>query len=142
MLGIPGPFTVGRFRMGALGANPSRRLRMGDYAGAQNLERIERWLDSSRTSVKQTLDRTNPVGYNDLSSVEKGTPPMRYTTLNRNEVLGTSRFIGTFETLDEARDYAKLQASRVRSFATYEVYHGTPKNPGDKVPDTFFRGVH
>lgn len=53
-----------------------------------------------------------------------------YTVGYVNEALQKGHWIGTFNTEDEARDYARDQASRSRSFVTYQVYRGTPKNPG------------
>lgn len=55
---------------------------------------------------------------------------MTYTVLVGNEALGTSRYVGTFESEAEAQAYATREAGRSRRFATFEVWTGKPRAPG------------
>lgn len=63
-----------------------------------------------------------------------------YTVLVYNEALGTSRFVGTWDDEEKARDYARLEASRSRVFTRWEVWTGTPRNPGSPTKFQSIRG--
>ena len=54
----------------------------------------------------------------------------KYTVLVSNSMLGTSRYVGTFEDKIAAEAYALEEAARSRKFASFEVWTGTPKQPG------------
>lgn len=54
----------------------------------------------------------------------------RYTVNVVNGMLGTARFVGTFDDKIAAETYALSEAARSRKFATYEVWTGTPSKPG------------
>ncbi len=66
----------------------------------------------------------------------------KFTTLQRNEALGSSRFVGAFDDRVTAQAYADAEASRSRKFATWEVWTGTPRAPGRPVLGTLVRGRH
>jgi len=53
-----------------------------------------------------------------------------YTVLIRNSALGTSWYRGTFHDRESAADYINSEASRSRSFVSYELWTGTPQKPG------------
>jgi len=67
---------------------------------------------------------------------------VKFTTLQRNEMLGRSHFVGTFDDQITAQAYADAEAARARKFATWEVWTGTPKAPGKPVLGTLVRGKH
>jgi hypothetical protein len=50
----------------------------------------------------------------------------RFTVLHRNEVLGTSSYSGTYETLEEAQESCRTFAKIRRNFATFQPHTGTP----------------
>ena len=54
----------------------------------------------------------------------------KYTVLVNNAMLGTSRYVGTFDDKIAAEAYALEEAARSRKFASFEVWTGTPKQPG------------
>lgn len=54
----------------------------------------------------------------------------KYTVLVSNAVLGTSKYVGTFDDKIAAEAYALAEAARTRKFASYEVWTGTQKQPG------------
>ena len=56
--------------------------------------------------------------------------PTKYTVNVVNSMLGTSRFVGTFDDKIAAETYAVGEAARARKFVTYEVWTGTPRQPG------------
>jgi len=58
------------------------------------------------------------------------TSPAKYTVHVANSMLGTSRFVGTFDDKIAAETYAVGEAARTRKFASYEVWTGTPRQPG------------
>jgi hypothetical protein len=58
-----------------------------------------------------------------------------FTVLVKNAALGTSKYVGTFGTQEEAEGYATKEISRSRKFASFEVWTGTPKKPGRFVKD-------
>lgn len=60
-----------------------------------------------------------------------------YTVYTRNALTGSGHFTGTFETMEQAEGYAKLQATRSRKFCTFEVWTGTPKSWRDKTDVQF-----
>lgn len=64
-----------------------------------------------------------------------------YTMFIRNEMLGSSRYRGTFATEEEAREACKREARNARSFATFEVWTGSPQAPGKPIDDSRVRGV-
>jgi len=66
---------------------------------------------------------------------------MNYTVCWRNSMLGTSGFRGTFATQDEAAAFAAKEASHARSFASFEVWIGTPSNPIKAVEGTLVNGT-
>jgi len=66
----------------------------------------------------------------------------KYTTLVRNEALGTSRFVGTFDDQVTAQAYADAEAAHSRKFATWEIWTGTPKTPIKPLIGTLVRGKH
>ena len=53
-----------------------------------------------------------------------------YTVLVTNSMLGTSRYVGTFDDKIAAEVYAMEEAARSRKFASFEVWTGTPNKPG------------
>lgn len=53
----------------------------------------------------------------------------KYTVNVRNGMLGTSRFVGTFDDKIAAETYAVSEAARTRTFVSYEVWTGTPQKP-------------
>lgn len=53
----------------------------------------------------------------------------RFTVHERNEMLGTTKFVGTFDTREDADSYVRREAPRRRSFATMQVWSGVPKAP-------------
>jgi hypothetical protein len=53
----------------------------------------------------------------------------RFTVLTGNEITGASRYVGDFQTEDEASDYATREIPRSRRFVTYELWSGTPRHP-------------
>jgi len=55
---------------------------------------------------------------------------MKYTVLVSNSMLGTSRYVGTFDDKIAAEAYALEEAARSRKFASFEVWSGTPRQPG------------
>lgn len=57
-------------------------------------------------------------------------PPTKYTVNVMNGTLGTARFVGTFDDKVAAETYAVEQAPRSRTFVSYEVWTGTPRQPG------------
>ena len=56
--------------------------------------------------------------------------PTKYTVLVANNMLGKSRYVGTFDDKIAAETYAVSEAARTRKFVTYEVWTGTPQKPG------------
>lgn len=64
-----------------------------------------------------------------------------YTVEVRNELLGKLHHQGTYDSYGEAEESARSQAERSRSFATYQVYRGTPRRP-TKAVGPLFRGKH
>ncbi len=57
----------------------------------------------------------------------------RFTVLVGNELLGTQRYVGDFDTPGDAQDYAAREAGRTRRFVTYELWTGTARYPGSFV---------
>lgn len=64
----------------------------------------------------------------------------KYTVLVRNSALGTSRFVGTFDDKIAAEAYAVEEAARSRKFASFEVWTGTPRQPG-RATDFMVQGT-
>lgn len=58
-----------------------------------------------------------------------------FTVLVKNSMLGSSKYVGTFENKEDAEEYANKEASRSRKFASFQVWTGTPKKPGKEVGD-------
>ena len=58
------------------------------------------------------------------------TAPTKYTVNVANSMLGTSRFVGTFDDKIAAETYAMSATARTRKFISYEVWTGTPRQPG------------
>lgn len=58
------------------------------------------------------------------------TTSAKYTVNVMNAMLGTARFVGTFDDKIAAETYALSEAARNRKFASYEVWTGTPQKPG------------
>jgi hypothetical protein len=56
--------------------------------------------------------------------------PTKYTVNVVNSMLGKSRFVGTFDDKIAAETYAMSEAARSRKFVSYEVWTGTPRQPG------------
>jgi hypothetical protein len=54
----------------------------------------------------------------------------KYTVLVSNALLGSSRYVGTFDDRVAAETYAVSEAARSRKFAAFEVWTGTPRQPG------------
>lgn len=52
-----------------------------------------------------------------------------YTVREGNEVLGSAKFVGTFDTLEDALSYIERRAQQCRNFATFEAWTGNPRNP-------------
>lgn len=62
---------------------------------------------------------------------------MTYTVEYVNSALATGRWIGKFDTLEEATAYAKEQARKSRPFVSYRVCEGTAKNPGKPIGEIY-----
>lgn len=60
-----------------------------------------------------------------------------FTVLHRNHLLKSGVYRGTFGFKEAAIGYAKKQAKRSRSFVDFEVFEGTPRNPGKPTGDVF-----
>ena len=58
---------------------------------------------------------------------------MTYTVQVYNALLKSTRYVGTFATLQEAAEYVVSQAARSRSFARYQIFTGKPRDPMDPV---------
>lgn len=56
--------------------------------------------------------------------------PTKYTVNVINNLLGKAHFVGTFDDKVAAETYAVSEAARTRKFVTYEVWTGTPRQPG------------
>ena len=69
-------------------------------------------------------------------------PMLKFTVLVENKMLGTSRYIGTFESEEAARTYRDEQAARSRSFASFEIWTGTPDRPGKPIEGSRVTGKH
>jgi hypothetical protein len=63
-----------------------------------------------------------------------------WTVQHDNSALKSTRYVGYFETEQEAIDYAKKEADSSRKFMTYTVIAGTPKKPS-KATKNVFRGT-
>ncbi len=63
----------------------------------------------------------------------------KFTVLVTNDALKTSRYVGEFDSSQDAEEYARREATRSRKFAEFEVWTGTPKKPG-KPTTARFRG--
>lgn len=46
----------------------------------------------------------------------------KFTVLVANSLLGSSRFVGAFDSEDEAREYIARERKRARSFASFQVW--------------------
>lgn len=57
-------------------------------------------------------------------------PPTTYTVNVTNSARGTMRLVGTFDDEVAAETYAVEQAALSRTFVSYEVWTGTPRQPG------------
>lgn len=55
---------------------------------------------------------------------------MKYTVNVINGLLGKAHFVGTFNDPLDAEAYAVREAARTRTFVSYEVWTGTPLQPG------------
>jgi hypothetical protein len=64
----------------------------------------------------------------------------KYTVLVRNGALGTSNYVGTFDDKIAAEAYALEEAARSRKFASFEVWTGTPRQPG-RATNFFVQGT-
>jgi len=67
--------------------------------------------------------------------------PPTWTVSIGNAMLGTTRCRGVFPSLKEAQEYAASEAARSRSSVSFEVYTGTPSNPGVPVGERL-HGAH
>jgi hypothetical protein len=47
-----------------------------------------------------------------------------------NSLLGSARFVGPFKSEEAANMYASGESLRSRKFVAFEVWTGTPQNPG------------
>jgi hypothetical protein len=94
----------------------------------------------------------NPSPLRSASSAASTTPelragagslevPMSYTILHRNGALGTAKFSGTYDSLELAKARADEQARSAQPFMTLDVYEGTPKSFGNKLPFSFVGGA-
>lgn len=66
---------------------------------------------------------------------------MTFTVMIANSMLNRTHYQGTFATLDEANAFAQQQAARSRTFCTFAVYKGTPRNPIVAVDGTEIKGA-
>lgn len=82
----------------------------------------------SDDELRQKLRSDHP-----LRGGQKTAQPASYTVREVNEMLGQDNYVGTFQTEQEAREYAEQKAGRSRSFARFEVWTGTPRQPGQQV---------
>lgn len=90
--------------------------------------------------------------YSKLATVHLGAPRARralgnpaaptFTVLVGNELIGTSRYIGTFASQAEAQAYVDAETTRSRKFTTFEVWTGTPRAPRKPVAGAKARGLH
>jgi hypothetical protein len=62
--------------------------------------------------------------------------PTSYTVRVVNEALGKDHFTGSFDSIANALTYAEKQAQRSRSFVTFQVWCGTPRNPLNSSSNT------
>lgn len=61
---------------------------------------------------------------------------MTYTVQEGNELsLSAPKYRGTFQTKEDAMIYIAERVDRVRSFATFVIYTGTPRNPGSAISE-------
>lgn len=58
---------------------------------------------------------------------------MKFTVRYKNALTGTSHFRGIFDCEADAVSYAIDSAKTSRNFVEYEVWTGTPKNPGHAI---------
>jgi hypothetical protein len=56
--------------------------------------------------------------------------PTTFTVNVINGMLGKAHFVGTFDDKNAAETYAVSEAARTRKFVSYEVWTGTPRQPG------------
>jgi hypothetical protein len=67
---------------------------------------------------------------------------MTFTVVTKNELLRNGHASGTYDTVEAAKAAAEKLAARSRSFCTFEVWEGTPRNLIGPVPKLHFRGQH
>lgn len=65
---------------------------------------------------------------------------MAFTVRYANSLTGGQAFRGTFEHEHEARTYRDREASRARSFVTFEIWRGSSANPIGPVPGSLVKG--
>ena len=65
---------------------------------------------------------------------------LTFTVLKENSLTGYAMFVGTFDTEEKAVSYAKKQAARSRSFITFTLHTGTPKQPVEPIPGQEYGG--
>jgi hypothetical protein len=81
-----------------------------------------------------------------IDDILDGSGADRFTVLTGNELTGVSRYVGDFQTEEDAWDYASREIPRSRGFVTYQLWSGTPGYPrrfirtigrgcGDRQPD-------
>ncbi len=63
------------------------------------------------------------------------TSPGGFTVQIRNEMLGSARCVGSFETEGQAATFADREASRSRNFVHFEIWTGSPRDPRMFVRD-------
>lgn len=74
--------------------------------------------------------------------VLRGPAAPTFTVYVRNELIGTSRYVGTFASQAEAQAYVEAEARQARKFTTFEVWTGTPRAPRKPVAGATARGLH
>lgn len=67
--------------------------------------------------------------------------PGNFTVETVNRALGSRRYVGSFETREDAEVYAITEASRCRSFVEFQVWKGSPRNPLGPV-GVVHKGAH
>jgi hypothetical protein len=64
-----------------------------------------------------------------VSFAYRGTA-MRYTVQVFNGALNSTRYVGSWESREEAEEWMNEEGGRTRKFMTYTLYRGTSKQPG------------
>lgn len=74
--------------------------------------------------------RSRKFIYGASPSCALGDAQGKFTVRKINEMLRSASYTGTFDDEASAIEYAKREARNSRSFAYFEVWTGTPRQPG------------